>query len=105
MTKDEYVNKIRSQYKYLEVWRVQDIYEIAKRELFITLYSCNTSSINKDTEIPYIYEYKVLEAMQEIIEIGTMRNFTSYQENGYSWSRPSSGLQAYRNLKSKVGVY
>lgn len=104
MKKNDYVTRVRSNHKHLEVWRVEDVYEIAKRELFITLYSCNTSLINENTEIPYIYEYKVLEAMEEIINMGTMRHFTSYQENGWSWTRPSNGLQAYRNLKAKVGV-
>ena len=101
MVKQEYIDKIHRRYVYLEEWRIDDVYEIAKRELFIALYSSNTSKVSEDTEIPYIYEYKVLEAMEEIINIGNMRNFTSYSENGWSWSRPTNGLQAYKDIKSK----
>lgn len=103
MTKKEYVSKCSRKYPYIAVSDLEDTYEIAKRELFITLYSCNTSNITSDTEIPYIYEYKVLDAMFEIIDMGNMRNFTSYSENGWSWTRPKTGLVAYNDVKSMVG--
>lgn len=103
MTKEEYIRRAFRKYPYVEEEDKEETYEIAKRELFITLYSSNTSRIDKDTEIPYIYEYKVLEAMKEIIDMGEMRHFTSYQENGWSWSRPDSGLSTYQNIKCKVG--
>ena len=103
MTKDEYISKIKRKYEYIDILDLEETYEIAKRELFITLYSSNTSGITNETEIPYIYEYKVLDAMKEIIEIGNMRNFTSYSENGWSWERPQGGLSTYSNIKSKVG--
>ena len=54
-----------------------------------------------NVEIPN-YKPEVLEAMEEIIEIGNMRNFQSYQENGWSWTRPKTGLVAYQNIKSMV---
>lgn len=105
MTKEEYKTKCLRKYPYLSDEDLEETYEIAKRELFITLYSCNTSLVDENTNIPYIYEYKVLEAMNEIIDIGTMRNFTSYQENGWSWTRPDNGLQAYSNIKAIAGAY
>ena len=104
MTKDEYISKIKRKYSYIDILDLEETYEIAKRELFIALYSTNTSVITNETEIPYIYEYKVLDAMKEIIEIGNMRNFTSYSENGWSWERPTNGLSTYNNIKSMVGV-
>ena len=103
MTKQDYISKCLRKYPYIEHCDLEETYEIAKRELFITLYSCNSSNVSENQEIPYIYEYKVLEAMQEIIDIGTMRNFTSYQENGWSWQRPRTGLVAYQNINSMVG--
>lgn len=103
MTKQEYVSSCLRKYPYIDMFDLEETYEIAKRELFITLYSCNTSMITESQEIPYVYEYKVLEAMHEIIDIGSMRNFTSYQENGFSWTRPKTGLVAYQNIKSLVG--
>lgn len=102
MTKQDYITKCLRKRPYISFEDLDETYEIAKRELFITLYSCNSAKITKDTEIPYIFEYKVLEAMEEIIEIGTMRNFTSYMENGWSWTRPKTGLVAYQNIKSMV---
>lgn len=102
MEKYEYIDMIKQEFPHLEDFRVNQVYEIAKRELFITLYSANTSVVNENTQIPYIYEFTVLEAMQEIINIGNMKNFTSYQENGWSWERPSNGLQTYSNIKPKV---
>ena len=103
MTKDTYINKVMRKYPYINPMDLEETYEIAKRELFITLYSSNTSKVTSETEIPYIYEYKVLEAMEEIVNMGNMRNFTSYSENGWSWERPASGLSTYSNIKSKVG--
>lgn len=103
MTKEQYISKIKRQFSYITDEDLEETYEIAKRELFITLYSGNTSIINENTPIPYIYEYKVLEAMKEIIDIGNMRNFTSYSENGWSWTRPNNGLTIYRNIKSMLG--
>jgi hypothetical protein len=43
--------------------------------------------------------------MKEIIDIGNMRNFVSYSENGWSWTRPKNGLVAYSNIRSKAGAY
>ena len=103
MTKQDYISKCLRKYPYIEHTDLEETYEIAKRELFITLYSCNSLSISKEIEIPYIYEYKVLEAMYEIIDMGTMRNFTAYQENGWSWQRPKAGLITYQNINSMVG--
>lgn len=103
MTKDEYISRVLRKYPYINILDVDETYEIAKRELFITLYSSNTNKVTSEMEIPYIYEYKVLEAMYEIVNIGNMRNFTSYSENGWSWTRPKSGLVAYNDIKSKVG--
>ena len=105
MNKQDYINKIKRQYPYLEDEDIDETYEIAKRELFITLYSCNTDLIKEDTQIPYVYEYTVLQAMKEIVDMGNMRNFTSYSENGWSWSRPNGGLVSYRDVKSKAGIY
>ena len=104
MTKDDYISRIRRKYPYIHPMDLEETYEIAKRELFITLYSSNTSKVTSETEIPYIYEYKVLEAMEEIVDMGNMRNYTSYSENGWSWTRPKSGLIAYNGIKSKVGM-
>lgn len=103
MTKEQYIAKVKRQYDYIEDEDLDEIYEIAKRELFITLYSYNTSLITEDTPIPYVFEYKVLDAMKEIIDIGNLRNFTSYSENGWSWTRPSGGLTTYKNIKSALG--
>lgn len=104
MTKEQYIVKIQNKFPYICNDDLDETYEIAKRELFITLYSSNTSVVNENTEIPYIYEYKVLDAMKEIINLGNMRDFTSYRENGWSWERPESGLKAYQNIKSIAGV-
>lgn len=103
MDKQDYISKCLRKYPYIEHADLEETYEIAKRELFITLYSCNATNISETQEIPYIFEYKVLEAMFEIIDIGSMRNFTSYMENGWSWTRPTSGLVTYNNIKSMVG--
>lgn len=105
MTKEEYINIAFRNNQFVSDDDKEEIYEIAKRELFITLYACNTSMINEDTIIPYAFEYKVIEAMREIIDMGNMRNFTSYQENGWSWTRPKNGLVSYQNINSKAMVY
>lgn len=105
MEKEQYISKLLEEYPYIEYTKAEEVYEIAKRELFITLYSCNSGLVNEDTKIPYIYEYKVLEAMKEIVDIGNLRNFTSYSENGWSWTRPSKGLSTYINIKSYVGGF
>lgn len=105
MQKEDYISRLQRKYPYLDIEDIEETYEIAKRELFITLYSCNTSLVDENTEIPYIYEYDVLEAMKEIVDLGNMRNFTSYQENGWSWTRPKAGLSTYNKIKSKAGIY
>ena len=43
--------------------------------------------------------------MKEIIDIGNMRNFTSYSENGWSWKRPEGGLTTYYDIKSMAGAF
>lgn len=104
MTKQEYIQRCLRKFPYIDVMDLDETYEIAKRELFITLYSSHSCQINEDTQIPYVYEYKVLDAMFEIIDLGNMRNFSSYQENGWSWTRPQTGLSTYSNIKSMVGM-
>ena len=64
MTKEQYIVKIQQKFPYISNDDLDETYEIAKRELFITLYSSNTSVVNENTEIPYIYEDKVLDAMK-----------------------------------------
>lgn len=103
MTKEQYIAKVKRQYSYIEDEDLEEVYEIAKRELFITLYSSNTSLVNENTPIPYIFEYKVLDAMKEVIDIGNLRNYTSYSENGWSFTRPAGGLSTYKNIKSQLG--
>lgn len=102
MTKDEYIDRIKRQekYNYISYEDLEETYEIARSELLLTLYASNTDMITEETEIPYAYTYKVLEAMKEIIDIGDMRSFTSYQENGWSWTRPDGGLTTYQNINS-----
>ena len=102
MEKSEYISRAFRNNDYVSQEDKEETYEIAKRELFLTIYSSDTSKINENTKIPYVYEYKVLEAMKEIIEIGNMRYFTSYSENGWSWKRPSDGLSTYKNILSKA---
>lgn len=105
MTKEQYVSRVLKKYNYLDIDEVEDIFETAKRELFITLYSCNASVVDENTPIPYIYEMKVLDCMLEIIDLGTARNFTTYQENGISWNRPTNGYKSYENILSKAVIY
>lgn len=100
MLKDEYISICKKRYSYLEEYELDYIFESAKRELFITLYSSNTSAITEETTIPYAYEMKVLDCMFEMIDLGSARNFTSYQENGIRWTRPNTGYKAYQNIKS-----
>lgn len=103
MTKDEYIDRIKRQYNYISYEDLEETYEIAKFELLLTLYASETELITEETEIPYAYTYKVLDAMKEIVEIGNMRNFTSYTENGWSWQRPEGGLATYQKINS-MGV-
>ena len=99
MTKEEYIDRIKrnKKYSYITYEDLDEVYEIAKEELLLILY---TSNIDENTTIPYAFQYMVLQAMKEIIEIGNMRNFTSYSENGWKWERPDAGLQTYAKINS-----
>lgn len=100
LLKEEYIASLQKKYPYIEYEDLDETYEIAKEELLLILYSSDTSQISEETEIPYPFRYKVLEAMKEIVNMGNMRNFTSYSENGWKWERPDTGLQAYANINS-----
>lgn len=102
MIKEEYIDRIKrnKKYSYITYEDLDEVYEIAKEELLLILYASDTSNIDENTTIPYAFQYMVLQAMKEIIEIGNMRNFTSYSENGWRWERPDAGLQTYAKINS-----
>lgn len=99
MTKQEYISYLHQKYCWLSSIDLEMTYRKAKEEVLNTLFPFN----DEITEVPPRYEMKVLEAMEEIIEIGNMRHYTSYQENGVSWSKDYSGLSCLKDITPYAG--
>ena len=80
------------------------------KDLYLDLFdeariNYNNKQVRDDRKIDD-YFYKISNddkhdlACEIIIEIGNMRNFTSYSENGWKWERPDAGLQTYAKINS-----
>ena len=67
MEKSEYISRAFRNNDYVSQEDKEETYEIAKRELFLTIYSSDTSKINENTKIPYVYEYLLKKLIRRII--------------------------------------
>lgn len=94
MKKEEYCARIRKKYPYLDYDDVEEIFECAKENL-INTYDPNH---RMPYEIPSHYTYKVLEVAYEIINLGPMRNLTTYKENGCLLSKDYTGLSSLQDI-------
>lgn len=94
MTKDEYITYFKNKYDYLDIIDLEMTYKLAKERIINTLYPFNENI----TEVPSKYEMKVFEVMEELIETSNMRHYTSYKENGVSWSKTTTDLESLRDL-------
>ena len=94
MTKEEYIAYFKNKYPYIEENDLSMTYHIAKENLLNTLFPFDDTQ----TEVPPRYEYKLIEVMDEIIDLGNMRNYTSYRENGVVWERDYSGISSLSNI-------
>lgn len=100
MTKEECINYFKEKYSWIDYCDLEMTYEIAKERIINTLFPFD----NEITEIPYKNRMKIVEVMDEIIDTGNMRHYTSYKENGVSWTRASTGdLQSLSDLTPHAG--
>lgn len=100
MEKQDYINKAHVKYPYITLEDLEDCYYFAKESLLNVLYPFRVESggEGEDNPVPKRYQYKLLEVMYEMIDMGNGRHFTSYSENGVSWKRDSSELQSLKNI-------
>lgn len=84
--KKDYLDYFHNKYDYVDYKDLEMTYEIAKERLLNTLFPFNDDI----EEVPSRYKMKIVEVMEEIIDTGNMRHYTSYRENGVSWTRASS---------------
>jgi len=99
MEKSEYTAYLHQKYCWISKLDLDMTYRKAKEVLLNTLFPFDLS-VN---EVPQRYEAKLLEVMEEIIEIGNMRHYTSYQENGVSWRKDYSGLSSLKDVTPFAG--
>lgn len=103
MTVDEYVYRCKRKYEWLDEEDLYEIYYFAKEALLNALFPF--SNLDEDIEVPKKYEYKLLEVMYEAIDSGNGRHYTSYSENGVSWSRDVSGYSSLKDIVPYGEVY
>lgn len=101
MTKEECISYFKEKYPYVSDIDLEVTYGKAKERLLNTLFPYDSSI----TEIPSNYEYTLMDGIEEIIDLGNMRNFTSYSENGVSWRRESNqNINAYKDIVPMGGL-
>lgn len=99
MTKNDYTSYLHHKYCWINPIDLEMTYKKAKEALLNTLFPFDLSK----NEVPERYEMKLLEVMEEIIELGNMRHYTSYQENGVSWRKDYSGLSSLSDVTPFAG--
>lgn len=102
MTKDEYIYRCQRKYNWISYEDLDDCYELAKEELLNAIY---ISDFDETTEVPYRYQRKLLDVMFELIDHSDARHFTSYSENGVSWTKAAEGLTSLHNILAVGEIY
>lgn len=99
MNENDYIIYFGEKYPYLNNIDLEMTYKLAKERIINALYPFRDDV----TEIPRKYEMKVLEVMEEIISTSDMRHYTSYSENGVSWSKLSTDLESLQDITPMAG--
>lgn len=99
MTENDYIEYFKDKYDYISYYDLKMTYKLAKERIINTLYPFDDSK----TEVPPKYEMKVIEVMEELIDTSNMRHFTSYSENGVSWSKMTTDLESLQDLTPHAG--
>lgn len=99
MTENDYIEYFKDKYDYISYYDLKMTYKLAKERIINTLYPFDDSK----TEVPPKYEMKVIEVMEELIDTSNMRHFTSYSENGVSWSKMTTDLESLQDLTPNAG--
>lgn len=99
MTENDYIEYFKDKYDYISYFDLKMTYKLAKERIINTLYPFDDSK----TEVPPKYEMKVIEVMEELIDTSNMRHFTSYSENGVSWSKMTTDLESLQDLTPNAG--
>lgn len=104
MTKEEYISILKSRYDYLEDWQYEYIYGNAREKLLNALFPF-VDDIS-EMEIPSKYQFKLVEAMFELVENEGVGSYVSYSENGVSWKKSETNvttLQCLRDITPYAG--
>ena len=74
---------------------------IGMKESFYTI-KLNGEKIKKEVELKnHERAFEIL--MEELIDTSNMRHFTSYSENGVSWSKMTTDLESLQDLTPNAG--
>lgn len=100
VNKEDVLNYFKTKYSWIEYCDLDITYETAKEKIINTLFPFDDTI----TEIPEKHKMKIYEVMEEIIDTGNMRHYTSYKENGVSWTRNADiQLQSLADLTPYAG--
>lgn len=99
---DEYIYKCKKQYEWIADEDLEDCYYEAKELLLNAIY---ISGFDENTQVPYRYERKLLEIMKELIDHSDARHFTSYSENGVSWTKAKEGISSISDILARSEAY
>lgn len=94
MTKEEYMQRIRHKYSYMDECDIEDLYFIAK-ELLLNVLDPMHSVF---TDVPSFHQYTLLSLMYEMCDLSGISSFTSYRENGVQWVRETSSYTTLSNI-------
>lgn len=98
MEKDFYINYFRSKYSYASVEDINICYEISLEHLLNCYDPFRTTN-----EVPEKYQYTLINVMEELMQFGGLTNVTSYNENGFSFSK-ESGFSSLKSIIPKAGL-
>ena len=94
MIKEEYIQKIKRKYSYMDECDIEDLYFIA-RELLLNVLDPMHSVF---TDVPSFHQYTLLSLMYEMRDLSGISSFTSYRENGVQWVRDTTAYSVLAGI-------
>lgn len=98
----DYTARLKAKYTYLSDEEVADFINDAKSIILDKMYATDMSIDYTNYTFTSRFDSLIFEIANELVGLNGVSSFTSYKENGISWSRDKSGVS--QSLLERIPV-
>ena len=88
----DYTARLQAKYEYLSATEIADFINDAKSVIIDKMYPAKLSFDYTNYEFSSRFDSLIYEIANELVKLNGVSSFTSYKENGVSWTRDKSGV-------------